>query len=494
MSQKFEQFVQSRFEYMACFLAGGMIEGSIKHHEISKKVLDTVSKQLHFVTSMDCNAAKRLLAITSSSPLIGTDKQELMCRLNDKVDMEASVDTLSPEPSSSGSTSSGSAGPDPVGPVLAISPKKVTKISQVHPYIHNYGNEPMWTIVCSPTTAMQTKLSTMAVSLKAMGVRHMSEKTAAAACALCRHFSILPDDSPDKALDHMRRLKEMVRLMWKDLPPCDVPAEYPATPEEFLAKYPLWHATAYAEHPPVPSPVAWQIAMLMYDEQPCRSTKAGCSPYVRSDSHAKQFASYGWAPPVGHSVAPLRMNQLQRAQHMQDAALGPHQQEPNDFPWLKLCNLQRQVAVPGMHPAGVAPQPVAGGVVMMDVDAGLERLVGARLGAVAVAPASEDAAAAALMLQDKAAPAAGVAALFGIAPGSDPAMGQEAAAVTPVVQNGLVAIEDKEAPGPLVALSAPKPTTMGDVAKMFREKHVADKAEAARKKKAEKGKGGQRCN
>ena len=57
MSQKFEQFVQSRFEYMACFLDGGMIEGSIKHHEISKKVLDIVSKQLHFVTSMDCNAA-----------------------------------------------------------------------------------------------------------------------------------------------------------------------------------------------------------------------------------------------------------------------------------------------------------------------------------------------------------------------------------------------------------------------------------------------------
>jgi len=141
-----------------------------------------------------------------------------------------------------------------------------------------------------------------------------------------------------------------------------------------------------------------------------------------------------------------------------------------------------------MHPAGVAPQPVAGGVVMMDVDAGLERLVGARLGAVAVAPASEDAAAAALMLQDKAAPAAGVAALFGIAPESDPAMGQEAAAVTPVVQNGLVAIEDKEAPGPLVALSAPKPTTMGDVAKLFREKHAADALEAARKRIAEKEK------
>ena len=81
---------------------------------------------------------------------------------------------------------------------------------------------------------------------------------------------------------------------------------------------------------------------------------------------------------------------------------------------------------------------------MMDVHAGLEGLVGARLGAVAGAPAIGYAAAAAPMQQEEAAPAAGVAALFGIAPGSDPAMGQEAAGVTPVVQHGLVALKDKD--------------------------------------------------
>ena len=176
MSLKFEQFVESRFEYMTCFLAGGMVEGSPKHNEIWKKVLETVSRQLHFVPSMDCNAARRLLAITSSSPLIGTDKQDLMCRLNDKVDMEAGVDASSPEPSSSGSTSSGSAGPGPVGLVLAATPKKATKLTQEHKHIHNYGNEQLWAIVCSPSASMQTKLSTMACFLKMIGSRYLSEK------------------------------------------------------------------------------------------------------------------------------------------------------------------------------------------------------------------------------------------------------------------------------------------------------------------------------
>ena len=130
MSEKFEQFVVARFEYMECFLAGGMVEGSPKHHELSKNVLGLVSKQLHFVSSIHIDTAKRLLSKTSLSPLISTGKQELMCRLNDKVDMEADVGASSPEPSSSVTTSSGSAGPGPVGLVLAATPKKATKLTQ----------------------------------------------------------------------------------------------------------------------------------------------------------------------------------------------------------------------------------------------------------------------------------------------------------------------------------------------------------------------------
>ena len=467
MSEKFEQFVVARFEYLSCFLAGGMVEGSSKHNELSKKVLDTVSKQLHFVSSMGIDTAKRLLSKTSLSPLISTDKQELMCRLNDKVDMEADVGASSPEPSSSGS-----AGPDPVGIVLAETPKKATKLTQEHKSIHNYGTEQLWTIICSPAASIQTKLSAMALFLKTIGMRWISEKTAAACAALCRHFSILPDDSPDKALTHLRRLKEMLKLMWKDQPVCDVPADYPPTPEEFLVKYPLWYATAYGDGPPVASPVAWQVALLMYDGQPCRSTRAGVSPYMKGELHQKQMSLLGSAYP--NAPVPVRMNQLQRAQHMQDMTLGP-QQEPADLPWLKFCGPQRQVAVPGMQATGVAPQAVAGGVVMMDVHAGLEGLAGARCG---------DAAAA------EVAPAPGVTALFGLAPGNDPVMEQEDAAVPPVMQPGLVALEDAKVPGPLVAVAAPTSKSIGmtAVAHMFREKHAADKVEAARKRIAEKEK------
>jgi len=94
---------------------------------------------------------------------------------------------------------------------------------------------------------------------------------------------------------------------------------------------------------------------------------------------------------------------------------------------------------------------------MMDVHAGV--------GAVAGAPVVADAAAGAPMQPNAAALAPGVTALFGVAPR------QEAAVVTPVLQHGLVAIRDQEVP-------APKRIQMQDVAKMLREKTVADKAVA----------------
>ena len=256
----------------------------------------------------------------------------------------------------------------------------------------------------------------MACFLKTLGVRFLSEKTAAPASALCRHFSVLLDDSPDKALEQLRKLKEMLKLMWKNQPPCDVPAEYPETPAEFLAKHPLWYATAYSGGPPVPSPVEWQDALLMYDGQPCRSTKAGCTPYMRPEVHSKQLSVYGW--PDG-----LRMNQLQRVQHMQDMSLAQHQEPAELPPWLKLNVPQRQAAVPGMQVAGVAPPSVGGGVVMMDVHPGLGAVAGAST--VVGTPVLEDAAAAAPTQPADAAPAPGVAALFGLAPENAPAMEQK---------------------------------------------------------------------
>ncbi len=140
-----------------------------------------------------------------------------------------------------------------------------------HKFRHNYGPEHLWVVVCDRTVDLDTKLSAMAIFLYQLGMRWLAEKTAAAATSLFRHFSQIPDDSADKALHDLRRFKELLRLLWKDQPVCDLPAEYPPTPEEFLDKYPLWHATAYADGPPVESPVHWQAAKLLDETQPCRS-------------------------------------------------------------------------------------------------------------------------------------------------------------------------------------------------------------------------------
>ena len=85
----------------------------------------------------------------------------------------------------------------------------------------------------------------MALFFKEIGLRFTSEKTAAAGSALCKDFNVLPDDNPDKALAHLRRLKDTLRLLWKDVAVSDMPVEYPQTPEEFLETHPVWYATAY---------------------------------------------------------------------------------------------------------------------------------------------------------------------------------------------------------------------------------------------------------
>ena len=139
----------------------------------------------------------------------------------------------------------------------ASTPKKSGKAAVEHKFLHNYGPEHLWAIVCDRTVDLDTKLSAMALLLSQLGIRWLHETTAASAASLCRYWSVLPDDSPDKALAAQRRMKEMIRCIWKDKPPCDVPAEYPETPAEFEQEYPLWYRTAYAKGPPVPSPVAW---------------------------------------------------------------------------------------------------------------------------------------------------------------------------------------------------------------------------------------------
>ena len=329
--------------------------------------------------------------------------------------------------------SSGSIMPAPVS----------TKRAVEHKFLHNYGPEHLWVVVCDRTVDLDTKLSAMALLLSQLGIRWIHEKTAASAASLCRYWSVLPDDSPDKALAAQRRMKEMIRCIWKDKPPCDVPAEYPETPEEFGQKYPLWYRTAYAKGPPVPSPVAWQEALMIYDQQPCRSSKAGCSLWMKAGADLHHLATYGWTPsqPLQQRVHPL-----QRAHHEQEVSLGPQHGVPGDLPWLKIFT-PRKVALPRTQVPYVSP--MAGGVLMLDVDAGV--------GAVAGAPPAEPDAAARAPAEPNAVAAA--------------PLEPEAVVVTPELVNGFVALKYRD--------EQPRPPgtqpNMHEVARMLREKMNADR-------------------
>ena len=96
MTMKFEQFLVSKCEYMRCFVSGGVCEGDGAHLSLSNKVLVVVAKQLHFVGSVDSTTASRWVDIATSSMLTTADKRDLLTHLNDKVDLEESVDDHNP--------------------------------------------------------------------------------------------------------------------------------------------------------------------------------------------------------------------------------------------------------------------------------------------------------------------------------------------------------------------------------------------------------------
>ena len=137
------------------------------------------SKQLYFMPSVACETASQLVDIVTSSMLTPADKHELMIRLNDKVDLEESTGDENPGGPSSGSggPSSGSVGPVPVGHTTpASTPKKNGKAAQEHKFLHNYGPERLWAVICDRTVTIETKLSAMAFFLSQLGMRWLSEK------------------------------------------------------------------------------------------------------------------------------------------------------------------------------------------------------------------------------------------------------------------------------------------------------------------------------
>ena len=191
--KKFEDFLVSRCEYMRCFVAGGVVQGSKPHVQLSSKVVHMASMQLHFVPYFDCTTASRLVDIVTTSILVPADKHELIVRLNDKVDLEECNDDPNPGPSSgSGGPSSGSIGLEPADhPTLVVPPRPRKQISQEHNYLHNYGPRHLWDTICDKAVSMDTKLGAFALFLFLVGMRWLAEKTAAAATSLCRHFSLL---------------------------------------------------------------------------------------------------------------------------------------------------------------------------------------------------------------------------------------------------------------------------------------------------------------
>ena len=177
MSSRLEELAKSRFEYKECMLDGSMAADGVDHNKLSKKVHDMLMKQLHFIASIECTAADRLMKMIRKSPMVCLDKQQLMCSLNDKMDLGAIGDSDLAAAGDSGLAASGSGGPSPDAIVIVSSVKKA-KTLQEHRSIHNYGPEQLRKGICDKAVPMEVKMQVMAAFLKTRGVRYIAEKTA----------------------------------------------------------------------------------------------------------------------------------------------------------------------------------------------------------------------------------------------------------------------------------------------------------------------------
>ena len=208
-TEGFERFMSSNLAYLKCYSAGTG-DGSEDHVKVSKKVVTAMAKSLHFVKSVDATTAKRWVDSVTASMLIPADKHDLLKHLNDKVNLEEPVDNDNPR----GNPSSVSDGVVPVlQTTLAAAMKKTHKNGIDHKFIHNYGYEKLWGVMCDRTVGIDIKLQLMTLFLSKLGLRFPSEKTAAAATSLCRYFTVLHDDSPDRALASQRQLKHRLRVL-----------------------------------------------------------------------------------------------------------------------------------------------------------------------------------------------------------------------------------------------------------------------------------------
>ena len=152
--------------------------------------------------------------------------------------------------------------------VFAMSQRK-----QVHNHLEHYQTATDWAIYTDTSKNHDVKLTQMATRMQQIYFTRPSEPcvASAVAIALCQDG---PHD-PSYLLTKVRRMKDILQALTKDMPKVEAPERYPDTVEELERSWPALFLATFADEKLAQCPIAHSVMLVLKATAPCRNKRNG---------------------------------------------------------------------------------------------------------------------------------------------------------------------------------------------------------------------------
>ena len=234
-------FMRARFEYVSCMFKGHKDEMPAK---LKTDALQGILRQLTIIRSVSVADGIVLGKMLDDCPLSLDACDQIRAAIQLKVDVSGTG-------------------------VFAMSQRK-----QVHHHLEHYQTATDWAIYTDTSKNHDVKLTQMATRMQQIYFTRPSEPcvASAVAIALCQDG---PHD-PSYLLTKVRRMKDILQALTKDMPKVEAPERYPDTVEEFERSWPALFLATFADEKPAQCPIAHSVMLVLKATAPCRNTRNGC--------------------------------------------------------------------------------------------------------------------------------------------------------------------------------------------------------------------------
>ncbi len=242
-------FVAARHNYLQCNLDGGRLTAE-QFKELSSASAKELVRSIRSVSTIKLEDATEVIKAISHGPLLPSDQDLCITAVNE---MMCSAALTSPE------VQTQQAGP------------------QNHEYLFNYLTEQEWINLLSDGLNLHGKLCLLVRKCCTIGIRSLSERTAAVAATIALECSGVSAESNMQTLEAVRQCKSIFKALSKQVLSSQGPLVYPRDPNEFAEKHHHLYSLAFPSSVPSPpkkySAEEWGV---LCSRTPCRNSRTGC--------------------------------------------------------------------------------------------------------------------------------------------------------------------------------------------------------------------------